>query len=133
MKISESYKEASRYLENAKETLNKAGLEDSFYIDEKCVRSACGIAYIGILKALDFLFEIKGVPKKKGRKSIEYYKLHLSSINKKLLSSLNEAYYILHLDGYYGGIRGVKSIEAGFSYAKFIIDALKPYSGNGKK
>ena len=39
-----SYAEAIRYMDNAKETLKKAGKEDYFYKDKKYVSSACGIA-----------------------------------------------------------------------------------------
>ncbi len=126
------YKEAMRYIENAQETLKKAGVDDRFYIDEKYVHTACGTAYIGMLKALDFLFNYKGVPKRKGRKSIEYYQDILSNLDKKLLKNLNSAYRLLHLDGYYGGETSIKAIESGFDSAISIIDVLKPYSSNGK-
>ena len=56
------------YIENAEEDLKLAGKDGKFFFDEKYVKSACGIAYSGLLKGLDFLFEIKGVPKRKGRK-----------------------------------------------------------------
>jgi hypothetical protein len=131
MKHENPYKEAMRYIDNAEATLKLAGKEDNFYIDEKYIKSACGIAYLGVLKALDSLFDIKAVPKKKGRKSIEYYQSNLTNIDKKLLNNLNNAYHVLHLDGYYEGINGVKIIEGGFDYAISIIEALKPYSKNG--
>jgi hypothetical protein len=131
MKYENPYKEAMRYIENAKDTLKLAGKEDNLYVDEKYIKSACGIAYLGVLKALDFLFDFKGVPKKKGRKSIEYYQINLSHIDKKLLNYLNNVYHVLHLEGYYGGITGIKVIEGGFDYAISIIAALKPYSNNG--
>lgn len=124
------YKEALRYIENAETTLKSAGIDGKFYIDEKYVKSASGIAYAGVLKALDFLFDIKGVPKRKGRKSIEYYQNNLAKLDNKLLKELNNAYYVLHLDGYYGGMLSIKVIEAGFENAISIVDALKPYSKN---
>ncbi len=133
MKSDDPYKEAMRYIDNANDSLKLAGLDGKFYVDEKYVKTACGTAYSGILKALDFLFEIKGVPKKRGRKSIDYYQRELAKLDKKLLNNLNNAYTILHLDGYYGGINGVKVIENGFDYALSIISALKPYSNNGVK
>jgi hypothetical protein len=71
--------------------------------------------------------------KKRGRKAIEYYQNNLARIDKKLLKGLNNAYTVLHLDGYYGGITNIKTIESGFEDALSIINALKPYSGNGKK
>ena len=87
---------------------------------------------MGVLKTLDFLFEIKKVPKKHGRKAIEYYRDVLSGIDKRLLKNLNSAYHVLHLEGYYEGETGIKVIEARFDYATSIISALKPFSKNGK-
>jgi len=86
-----------------------------------------------MLKALDMFFEIKGIPKRKGRKAIEYYKEILSGIDKKLLYHLNNGYEVLHLYGYYDGGNKIETIETGFDDAISIITALKPYSGNGKK
>ncbi len=130
MKKNNPYYEALRYIENAQDTLKLAGKEGKFFIDEKYVHTACGTAYIGMLKALDFLFEIKGVPKKKGRKSIEYYQSKLSGIDKKLLNSLNSGYTILHLDGYYSGHKKIDVIQSGFEDALSIIESLKPYYQN---
>ena len=131
MKYKDPYLEAMRYVENARVQLKQAGKEDRNYIDEKYVHSACGIAYIGVIKALNTLFDIKQVPKKRGRKSIEYYKASLAKIDKKLLNYLNNSYDILHIAGYYEGVTEIKTIEAGFENAILIIEALKPYSKNG--
>ncbi|MDQ1267309.1 MAG: hypothetical protein QG635_2463 [Bacteroidota bacterium] len=132
MKHENSYNEAMRYIENARLYLKQAGNEDNFYIDEKYIKTACGTAYSGMLKALDFLFDIKNIPKRRGRKSIEYYKSELAKIDKKLLNHLNSGYRFLHLDGYYEGEKSVKGIEAGFYSAISLIEALKPYSRNGR-
>jgi len=86
-----------------------------------------------MLKALDFYFDIKNIQKKRGRKSIEYYRTVLSGMDKKLLNNLNTSYHILHLEGYYEGEKKVKVIEEGFESALTIIAALKPYSNNGSK
>jgi hypothetical protein len=133
MKSENPYKEAMRYIDNARLQLKQAGKEDKFYIDEKYVKSASGIAYSGMLKALDFLFDIKGVPKRKGRKTIEYYKEILSNLDKKLLNYLNDGYEVLHLYGYYDGGKRADVIESGFKDALALINALKPYSKNGDK
>ncbi len=51
---SKEYDEAIRYMDNAKDDLRMAGKRgDGWYKDEKYVRSACGIAYLGVLGALD--------------------------------------------------------------------------------
>jgi hypothetical protein len=133
MKVDNPYREAMRYIDNARTNLKLAGKEDKFYIDDKYVKAACGIAYSGMLKALDYLFNIKDVPKRKGRKSLEYYQKTLSGIDKKLLMYLNNGYEMLHLYGYYDGGTKIQSIESGLDDAMSIITALKPYSGNGRK
>jgi hypothetical protein len=133
MIVDNPYKESLRYVENAKETLKKAGKKDKFYIDEKYVKTACGTAYSGMLMALDLLFEIKNVQRKKGRKSIEYYQSILTTLNKKLLNYLNDGYEILHLYGYYDGGKNINLIQTGIEDAVSIISALKPFSGNGVK
>ena len=122
----EYYKEAIRYMDNAKETLKKAGKEDRFYIDKKYVKTACGTAYNAVLMALDGYLLIRGIEKKKGRKDIEFYKTAVSNTDKKLLNYVVEAYNILHLYGYYDGTRESKTIAAGFELAYSIIDKIKP-------
>lgn len=124
------YNEAMRYVDNARIQLKQAGKDDKFYIDAKYVKSACGIAYSGALVALDYLFDIKKIPSRRRRKSIEYYQKSLAQIDKRLLKHLNSAYRLLHLDGYYDGETDIKAIEAGFDNAISVIDALKPYSKN---
>ena len=122
-----SYAEAMRYMENAKETLQKAVKEDDFYRDKKYVRSACGTAYSGVLIALDTYLALKDVemPKKK-RRSIEFYTKNVAKIDKKMLNYLDVVYNILHLDGYYDGILHARIIKEGFDVAYQVIDKIKP-------
>lgn len=131
MKIENPYKEAMRYIDNAKENLKLAGKDEQFYEDEKYVKTACGTAYSGALIALDFLFEIKNIPTRRRRKSIEYYQKSVGEIDKKLLKHLNSAYRLLHLDGYYDGETKIDAIQSGFQSAISIIEAIKPFSTNG--
>lgn len=131
MKTDNPYQEAMRYIENARDQLKLAGKDGKFYEDEKYVKSASGIAYSGILVALDYLFDKKNVPKKSGRKAIGYYQSNLAKIDKKLLNYLNSAYNVLHLEGYYSGEKKIDIIGSGFDSAVSIIEALKPYSKNG--
>jgi hypothetical protein len=123
---SDYYNEAIRYMDNAKETLKKAGKEDDFYKDSKYVKTASGIAYNAVLKALDGYFMLKEVKVPKNRKSIEFYRTTASKIDKKMLNYLNSAYNILHLDGNYDGILSVDVINTGFKLAYTIIDKIKP-------
>jgi uncharacterized protein (UPF0332 family) len=120
------YNEAIRFMDNAKVVLKKAGKDGEFYKDKKYVKMACGTAYSGVLLALDGYLLLKGIDKKKGRKSIEYYQQSLAIVDKKLLNYLNASYQTLHLDGYYDGFTGVKIIKGGFEYAYEIIIKIKP-------
>ncbi|MCX6155298.1 MAG: DUF5618 family protein [Candidatus Kapabacteria bacterium] len=128
MKHENPYLKAMRYIENAEDILKSAGKDGKYYVDDKYVKIACGTAYSGILVALDGLFDLKNLPKRRGRKSIDYYQSNLAKLDKKLLKELNNAYAVLHLDGYYGGITYIKTVESGFENAISIIEALKPYS-----
>jgi hypothetical protein len=129
-----AYAEAVRYMENAKETLQKARKEDDRYADKKYVRSACGIAYNGALVALDAFLELKGVeiPKREKRKSIKFYTLHLAKLDRKLLNEVNDVYEILHLSGYYDGLQDAVVIKRVFDLAARIssASALKILSTN---
>jgi len=126
--LKKEYAEAIRYMDNAKEALQKAGKEDGgYYKDVKYVKTACGVAYSGVLVALDAWLKIKGVEMKKGkRKSIEYYTDNVAKLDGKMSRTLREAYNTLHLAGYYDGNTNVKVVQAGFEEAYKIIDKIKP-------
>lgn len=120
------YNEALRYMEKANATLKKAGKDSDFYEDDKYVKTACGTAYNGVLKALDGYFLLKGVRIPKSRKSIEFYRDNVAKIDRKLMNYLNNAYEVLHLSGYYDGITSVKVVQSGFEFAYEIINKIKP-------
>jgi len=124
------YGEAVRYMDNAKECLQKAKKEGSYYNDQKYVRMACGTAYSGLLVALDCFFILKGIhkPNAKQRKTIEYYQKNITKIDQKMLNGFNSAYKILHLWGYYDGIEKVTVVKDGFDEAYKIIEKIKPLS-----
>ena len=127
--LKKEYAEAIRYMDNAKKALKEAGKEDnSYYKDDKYVRTACGVAYLGVLRALDAWLKVKGVelPKKKKSKSIEYYMDSVAKLDGKMRSRLSSAYNALHLAGYYWGERKIKMIDSGFEDAYEIIDKIKP-------
>lgn len=64
-------KEPIRYLENAKELLRKSPIEGHRYADEKHVKSACGVAYLGVLKAIEEHLLKKGLTKKELQKKLK--------------------------------------------------------------
>jgi hypothetical protein len=127
--LANEYAEALRYMDNANDALKKTVKENhGHYKDRKYVKSACGIAYLGVLIALDAWLTVKGIPEisKKRRKSIEFYMSHLGKIDKKMVSHMDTVYNILHLDGYYGRETNIKVISLGFELAYQIIDKIKP-------
>jgi len=120
-----AHDEALRYLSNAKETLQKAGIKDNLYIDIKYVQTASATAYSGVLIAIDEYLKRKEGLKYTKPKSIEEYRSRLSQHNKKLLVLLNAAYDELHLAGYYHGTQSMKTIKSGLLNAKSIIEFVK--------
>jgi len=127
--LSKEYSEAVRYMDNAEEILKRAGKrDDGQHRDEKYVRMACGTAYLGVLIALDAWLTLKGVkiPVKRKHTNINFYLTNVGGLDMKMLSHLNSAYNILHLDGYYRKETSIKSIEAGFDEAYYIIGKIKP-------
>ena len=127
--LSAEYAEANRYMDNAKETLKKSDKANhGHYMDKKYVKSACGIAYLAVLVALDAWLKLKGVqtPNKKRHKSIEFYMSNLAQLDGKMKDYMNTAYTVLHLDGYYRGETRIKTIESGFDAAYDIINQIKP-------
>jgi uncharacterized protein (UPF0332 family) len=121
------YSEAIRYMDNAREYLQSVQKEDNYYLDKKYVKTACGTAYSGILVAMDAFLTLKDLkPKGKERKSIEYYQRNITKIDKKMLNTLNSAYEILHLWGYYDGITDATVVKRGFELAGDLIEKIKP-------
>lgn len=111
--------EAHRYIDNAKQILREKALkEDKYYQDAKYVRMAGNTAYSGVLIALD---EMLGA-KRRGRKSVEWYKEELSKMDKKILTSFNIAYEALHLVMGYDGVLSAKIAAVGLEEAETIIN-----------
>ena len=126
----ENYAQVVRYLDNAKEDLQKAGKseEGNLYKDRKYVRRASGTAYSAVLMAVDIWLGKKGiVPTKKDRKSIDFYRNHLRKLDIKMLNNLNVAYDALHLSGYYDGNLSRGNIADGFEAANFIVKRINPH------
>jgi hypothetical protein len=121
------YAEAMRYITNAKDFLSNSDIEGNFYTDAKYVRGASGIAYSGVLVALDALAELKGItgPEKGKRKTINFYR-DIVAENKKMLKHLDTVYKNLHLSGYYDGNEDSTVIKSGFASAKELISLLQP-------
>ncbi|MDI6800453.1 MAG: DUF5618 family protein [Thermodesulfovibrionales bacterium] len=123
-------KEAVRYLENAKELLRKSPIEGNRYSDEKHVKSACGVAYLGVLKAIEESLLKKGLPKKELPKKVEEYRKalqkYISTHNGKLLKEFDDLYDELHIAGYYRGLlHRVDIVKGALKSAKEFIEKLR--------
>ncbi len=122
-------REALRYLNNAKEILKSAPIEDNAYTDEKYVREACGTAYLAVLKAIDEYLLNKGLSKKELPKSVDSYRKalqkYLAVHNGKLTREFERLYEELHIAGYYRGLLGhVDVIKVALKAAKTFIEKI---------
>jgi hypothetical protein len=123
-------KESSRYLQNAKEILEKAPVEDGGYTDTKYVQEACGIAYLAVLKAINEYLINKGLTKKELPKSVDGYrgalKKYLAVHDGKLVREFERLYEELHIAGYYRGLLGhVNTVKEALKAAKEFIERIK--------
>lgn len=122
-------KESIRYLNNAKEILKQASIEDDTYTDIKPVQEACGTAYLAILKAIDEYLISKGVSEEELPQSVDGYRKmlqkYVSIHNGKLLKSFEALYKELHIAGYYRGLLiDVNVVKEVFKSAKTLIDKI---------
>jgi len=122
-------KESSRYLNNAKDILKSAPVENGTYSDIKLVWEACGTAYLAILVAIDEYLTKKGLSKKELPRSVDAYRKalqkHLTVHDGKLLREFEALYEALHIAGYYrGNIYLVNMIKDALRAAKAFIDRL---------
>ncbi|BCB95875.1 hypothetical protein JZK55_07970 [Dissulfurispira thermophila] len=123
-------KELVRYLDNAKELLRKSPIEGNHYTDEKYVKSACGVAYLGVLKAIEEHLLKKGLTKKELPKKVEEYRnalqKYVSVHNGKLLKEFDDLYDELHIAGYYRGLlHRVDIVKGALKSAEEFIEELK--------
>ncbi|MCF0062115.1 DUF5618 family protein [Dyadobacter chenwenxiniae] len=115
----EAISEARRHIDNAKDFLsNNAKKQDGMYQDKKYVKIAGHTAYTGILLALN---ELLGEKNKKTPKSVEWYQMELSKVDKSLLSKFTTAYQVLHIDMGYQGSKSAKLASVGLEEAEKII------------
>lgn len=115
-------KESRRYVENARESLAKGGNYDpetDCYSDRKYVRSAGHYLWTGVLVILNAVFHVN---EKKGRISIDDYRMAVGPRDRKLLALVNNAYDILHLNMGYDGVLDKRVCDNGFRVANEIID-----------
>lgn len=121
--------DALSYIENAKEILSKSRIEDGRYTNVKYVKSACGVAYLGVLKAIDQYLLQRGIPRKSLPKKVEEYEKALrkyaSPRDGKLLRSFSDIYDELHIAGYYRRVlHSVDVVKAALRTAEQFIKKL---------
>lgn len=114
--------EARRYVENAKELLQKKEKYDpetDSYNDKKYVRAAGHYLWNGVLIIIDGVFHIGS---KKGRANYNDFRTAVGPRDRKLLTMVNNAYDILHLYMGYDGVLDKSVCDKGFQLANDIID-----------
>lgn len=124
------HKEAARYMDNAKELLGRSPIKDNTYTDVKYIKSACGVAYLGVLKAIDDYLLRHGLTDKELPQSVEGYRKalqkHVSIHNGKLLTVFEAIYRELHIAGYYrGNLRNTGTVKESLKAAKEFIEKIR--------
>ncbi|MEW6003526.1 MAG: DUF5618 family protein [Nitrospirota bacterium] len=122
-------REALRYLNNAKEMLRSAPIEDDIYTDIKPIQEACSTAYLAVLKAIDEYLIQRGVSEKELPQSVDDYRemirKYLSIRNGKLAREFETIYKALHIAGYYRGLLdNVDMVKDAFKVAKAFIEKI---------
>jgi hypothetical protein len=123
-------KEALRYLENAREILRNAPIEDNTYTDVKYVQEACLTAYLAILKTIDEFLKKKGVDEKELPQNVDGYREMLRKYaimhDGKLLKEFEKLYKALHIAGYYRGLlEDVTMVRDAIRATKLFIEKFK--------
>ncbi len=123
MKRKDPIAEARRYVENAKETLKEKGeldVELRAYQDDKYVRAAGNYLWLGVLKALDAVFDVR--TDHRTRVNVNNYLETIGKRDRKLLSLVDDGYKVLHLSMNYDGVQSKDICDSGFRLANDIID-----------
>lgn len=123
MKRKDPIVEARRYVENAKETLKEKGeldVELRAYQDDKYVRAAGNYLWLGVLKALDAVFDVR--TDHRTRVNVNNYLETIGKRDRKLLSLVDDGYKVLHLSMNYDGVQSKDICDLGFRLANDIID-----------
>lgn len=123
MKKKDPIAEARRYVENAKKTLLENGelnVETRRYEDDKYVRAAGSYLWLGVLMALDAVFQVRKDRRK--RVDIEQYREAVGKRDRKLLDYVNDGYEVMHLSMMYDGVQAKEISDGGFRLANAIID-----------
>lgn len=124
--------EARRYVDNARQTLKENGrlnVEFHEYEDRKYVRAAGHYLLHAVYIAIDAVFHVKNNP---NRVDIDDYRSAVRNRDKKLLSLLNQAYDILHLEMGYDGVQNKTVCDEGFHLANEIIDRCSHLISNSE-
>ena len=130
---------AKRYLQNARETLKKAGVDRRVgeYVDLKYVSEASGTAYLAALEALKALFLWEGLVDEREVKSklkrVEMYDSLLKRVMRigkdrdVLIRLFDNVYSLLHIGGYYRRLQSKKAIDDGFEKVERIIRIVEKH------
>ena len=123
MRKKDPIEEARRYVDNARETLKEKGefnAELNRYDDEKYVRAAGNYLWLGVLMALDSVFNVRG--DRRTRVDIKDYREAVGKRDRKLLALVNDGYEVMHLYMNYDGNQSKGVSDEGFRLANNIID-----------
>jgi len=123
-------KETMRYLNNAKEILKSAPIEDNAYADVKPVQEACATAYLAVLKAIDQCLLRRGLSKKELPRSVDGYRKalqkYLTVHDGKLVREFERLYDQLHIAGHYRALlHDVDIVKDAIKDARTFIEKIR--------
>lgn len=123
MKQKNPIAEARRYVDNARKALSENGeldVELNRYDDEKYVRAAGNYLWLGVLMALDAVFQVR--KDRRTRVDINDYRECVGKRDRKLLALMNDGYDVMHLYMNYDGNQSKGVCDDGFRLANTIIN-----------
>ena len=115
--------EARRYVDNAKQALQKHGQLDTktrLYMDDKYVRSAGNFLWNAMIIMMDAVFNVK--TSHRPHPDIIDYKAAVAQRDRKLLAYVIAAYDTMHISMGYDGNPSKTVCDEGFRLANDIID-----------
>jgi hypothetical protein len=120
------FERAQKLWRNAAQRLRAVKVVDGWMRSPKQVREACGTAWLAVEEAIKGLARRRGevvrkLPREIDQLGAELARAHLDG---SLRADLHQAYWALHIGGYYEGIRSAKEILDGLKAAGRVVERV---------
>lgn len=111
---------------NAHRMLGALKVAEGRYRKPKRMREACGTGWLAVQEAIKGLARRRGALVKKLPKEIDQLgqELDESHVNGRAMAELEDAYQLLHIAGYYEGVRSASQIALGMDSARSLVERI---------